>query len=102
MKSLHTRSLVALALVGATAFGAGAFGGKGPEFAAARNEAFTQADADGSGALSTDEFATFHEVLKAKLTAARFAHVDANGDGQVTAEELAEAKHGGCHGKDKD
>ena len=101
MKALQTRALAALALIGATALGAGA-GGRGPEFAAARDEAFAQADADGSGALSAEEFATFHDLMKARMAALRFARIDANGDGQVSAEELANAKRGGCHGKGRD
>jgi hypothetical protein len=99
MKAFHTSTLAALALVGATALGAAAGpGGKGPEFAAARDQAFAQADADGSGALSAEEFATFHELMKVKLAALRFARIDANGDGQVSAEELADARPRGCHG----
>jgi hypothetical protein len=94
---------LALALVGVTALGAGAFP-KGKEFTEARDAAFAEADADRSGALTPQEFTTFHEVMKSKLAAARFARIDANGDGQVSAEELAEAKpHGRCnHDKDAD
>jgi hypothetical protein len=61
-------------------------------FEAARTKAFAEADADGNGALSSDEFEAFHEAMRRALAAARFAKADANGDGLVTAEELAAAR----------
>jgi Ca2+-binding EF-hand superfamily protein len=90
----------AVALVGATALAAGAYP-KGKAFTEARDAAFAEADADRSGSLTADEFATFHEAMKSKLAAARFARMDVDGDGQITADELANAKRGSCHGKDK-
>jgi hypothetical protein len=56
---------------------------------AARTQAFAQADADGNGALSQDEFAGFHEAMQQAFAQNRFQKLDTNGDGQVTSDELA-------------
>ena len=67
---------------------------------AARAQAFAQADADGNGALSPQEFATFKSIMSQMRKSAWFSRVDANGDGQITLDELQAAhmnKHK-CHG----
>lgn len=89
----------AMALVGATVAGAGAWPGKA-EREAAVAEVFAEADADDSGALSADEFETFHDLMRQRMQAAMFTRADANGDGQLTLEELQAARppRGGRHG----
>ncbi len=49
---------------------------------------FSQADADGDGALSPDEFKTFQQLVQQHRAAARFQRLDANGDGKVTLDEI--------------
>jgi len=58
------------------------------EMEAERAALFAQADADGSGTLSLDEFKTFESLVHDKMAEHHFAHVDANGDGVVSLEEL--------------
>ena len=58
------------------------------EMEAERAAVFAQADADGNGALTLDEFKTFESLLRDKMTEHHFAHVDTNGDGTVTLQEL--------------
>jgi len=81
----------ALALVGATAVAARGWPDRG-EMDAAAAEVFAAADADGSGALSADEFASFHDLMRQRMQAAMFTRADANGDGQLTLEELQAAR----------
>ena len=71
------------------------------DFAAARDAAFKQADANGDGVLSSDEFKTFEQVLKQNMEARHFGRLDTNGDGVISAEELAAfpGPHHGCPGK---
>ena len=64
------------------------------ELEAERAALFTQADADGSGTLSLDEFKTFESLVRDTMTEHHFAHVDANGDGAVSLDEL-QADHPG-------
>jgi hypothetical protein len=56
--------------------------------AAAEATAFTQADTDGSGTLTADEFANYGELLRAQLEALHFTRLDTNGDGVLTKEEI--------------
>ena len=88
-----------MALLGATALPAAALANPA-DFAAARDKAFAEADADGNGVLTPDEFAAFHEALRHAFDAARFAKMDTNGDGVVSKDELAAAKppHRHCGG----
>ncbi len=58
------------------------------EMTAARDAAFVQADADKSGTLSPAEFTKFHELVRQQMEAARFKHLDTNGDGALSKEEL--------------
>lgn len=77
-------------------------GPRGEDFKAARDAAFKQADANGDGVLTQDEFATFEGALKQNLAAAHFKRLDANGDGAISADELAAFPGhgpGGCKGK---
>jgi hypothetical protein len=62
------------------------------QFQAAVSSAFAQADVDGNGALSPEEFANFQTILRTEMAKARFARADTNGDGQVTLEELQAAR----------
>lgn len=50
----------------------------------------TQYDEDGDGALSIDEFETLHSALIRERMVDRFQHLDNDGDGQVTEEEMQE------------
>jgi Ca2+-binding EF-hand superfamily protein len=78
-----------------------AFPGRGfgdpAEFEAVRDEVFAEADANGDGALSITEFATFHELLRDRMEQKRFAALDADGSGGVTLAELEAmtGRHGG-------
>ncbi len=97
----------ALALAGATLVAAQTVQAERPtkeERDAVRAETFAQADADGNGALSRDELATFGTLLRQRYKSDRFARIDANGDGQVTLEELQAAGPGkhGCKDKGPD
>jgi len=64
---------------------------------AARTAAFAEADANGDGALTPEEFETFHAAMKARKAQLRFAKLDADGNGQLTAAELE--SHRGHRGK---
>jgi hypothetical protein len=57
----------------------------GPGGPAMMQQLFDQADADGNGALSLEEFRTLHELREEAI----FNHLDTNGDGLVSADELA-------------
>ena len=58
------------------------------EIEAERAALFAQADADGNGTLSLDEFRTFESLLRDKMTERHFQHLDTNGDGGVSLDEL--------------
>jgi len=58
------------------------------DFAAAEAAAFAEADSNGDGKLTPEEFVTFGTLLRQKLEALRFSRLDANGDGALTQEEL--------------
>ena len=64
------------------------------EIEAERAALFAQADADGNGTLSLDEFKTFESLVREKMTERHFNHLDANGDGGVSLDEL-QADHPG-------
>src|SRR5262245_47809900 len=59
------------------------------EIEAERADFFTQADADGNNALSTTEVSYFLDQKRKARSARLFTCLDANSDGQVSAEELA-------------
>ena len=63
-------------------------GGDAADVAAAESAAFGEADADGDGKLTPDEFASFHELMREKLDALRFTQLDTDGDGGLTQAEL--------------
>ena len=48
----------------------------------------TSFDADGDGNLSIDEFEIFHSAMIRDAMVDRFQHLDADGDGKVTAGEM--------------
>src|SRR5262245_61345289 len=56
---------------------------------AERATLFAQADADGNKTLSAEEFVAFTEFEKAARLNHLFSCLDANSDGQVSADELA-------------
>jgi hypothetical protein len=58
------------------------------EMEAERAALFNQADADGNGTLSLDEFKTFESLVHDKMTERHFKQLDTNGDGAVSLEEL--------------
>jgi EF-hand domain pair len=69
----------------ATAECRGPGGPGGPGGAAMMQELFVQADADGNGALSLEEFRTLHSLREEAI----FTRLDTDGDGLVSADELA-------------
>ncbi len=58
------------------------------EIEAGRAALFAQADADGNGALSLNEFKTFESLMRDKMTEHHFNQLDTNGDGAVSLDEL--------------
>jgi hypothetical protein len=58
------------------------------EMEAERAALFTQADADGNGTLSLEEFKAFEALLRDKMADRHFNQLDTNGDGAVSLEEL--------------
>lgn len=101
MTKLLTRIAALTLVIGATAAVAQQDDGRRQAFEQARTTAFAQADADGNGALSPDEFGAFHESMKAQMEQHRFAKMDSNGDGQLSADEVQSGRRGkGCHDKD--
>lgn len=67
------------------------------EFQATQEEVFAEADANGDGVLSVTEFASFHELMRARMEASRFSTIDTDGSGGISLTELEAAKppHGG-------
>ena len=98
MKSITRWLAAALMLASTTAF---AEGNWQAQRQAMQAQAFAQADADGNGALSPQEFANYYNILQQQRGAHKFTRLDANGDGQVTLAELQAAPehHHGCPGK---
>ena len=87
------RILALAGLMSTLPVAASAFPGGDPaEFEAIREEVFTEADANGDGALSATEFASFHDLMRARMEASHFAKIDADGSGGITLEELEAAK----------
>jgi hypothetical protein len=58
------------------------------EMEAERAALFSQADADGNGTLSLEEFKTFESLVHDKMVERHFNQLDTNGDGGVSLEEL--------------
>jgi len=97
------RILALAGLLTALPVAASAFRGGDPaEFEAIRDEVFVEADANGDGVLTVTEFASFHDLMRSRMEESRFANIDADGSGGITAEELDAAKrpHGGRGGRD--
>ena len=55
---------------------------------------FAQADADGSGTLSVEEFKAFESSMRDKMTERHFQRMDTNGDAAVSLDELQAAGPG--------
>jgi Ca2+-binding EF-hand superfamily protein len=81
----------ALVLAGGTALAAPPWPDKAERDAAVA-AAFAEADADDNGALTAEEFESFHELMRQRMQGRLFARADANGDGQLTLEELQAAR----------
>jgi Ca2+-binding EF-hand superfamily protein len=89
MTKLSLLALTAiLASSPAFAFGPGGQRPSEEEIAAERTELLTAADADGDGALSAAEFATFTELAHAARIQRHFERIDEDGNGLVSSEEL--------------
>jgi hypothetical protein len=58
------------------------------EFEAQEATLFAQADANGDGVLSLDEFKTFQKLMRENMMAHHFQALDTNGDSGVSLEEL--------------
>jgi EF-hand domain pair len=88
------------AVLGASVAVAGAcdHGGRHEAMRAAVQASFTQADADGNGSLTADEFTAFQEAMRAQMAAHRFQRADTNGDGVVTLDELTQSMGRRHHG----
>ena len=102
MRTHPWRLGIAAALLGGLALGGRAlahFGASPDDFAAAESAAFTEADADHDGKLTLSEFTVFHDLLRQKLEALRFAALDTDGDGALTQAELAAGRPGGHGGR---
>ena len=76
------------------------------DVAAHQAERFAAIDADGNGAISPEEFANQRDTARAARSQDMVERLDQNGDGQLNAEELADAgpradgeKRGGGKGK---
>jgi Ca2+-binding EF-hand superfamily protein len=74
--------------------------GGGPGFAADLPALFAQADADGDGRLTPDEYQAFKKLVAQRRAEARFKRLDTDGDGTVSLAELqaAAAAHHECTG----
>ncbi len=93
--------MVAAVLVAGVPALAWAFGGPGdPEaMASVRAEVFAAADSDASGGLNLEEFRNFRDLVEEKRIELHFARLDANGDGQVSSEELSRGPMGCREGR---
>lgn len=58
------------------------------EARAAFGNFLTEYDANGDGTLSIEEFETLHSALIREMVVDRFQHLDADGDGAITEEEM--------------
>jgi hypothetical protein len=97
MTKLLTRIAAITLALGATTAVAGQDDARRQAFEQARTTAFAQADADGNGVLGPDEFGTYHEAMKAQMEQHRFAKMDSNGDGQLSADEVQSDRGPRCH-----
>lgn len=68
------------------------------EMEAHRSARFAEADADGNGSLSADEMMAMGQKRKSDRAARMIERLDANSDGEVSEEELAQ--HRGKRGQD--
>lgn len=60
----------------------------GEEARSALGAKLSDYDADGDGTLSIAEFETLHSAMIREMMVDRFQHLDADGDGRVTADEM--------------
>ena len=73
--------------------------GFGKDMAANLPDLFTQADSNGDGKLTLDEYKNLRTLIAEKRTEARFQKLDTAGTGAVTLDEMqaAIAAHAGHH-----
>jgi hypothetical protein len=99
MKKFRAHALALVAAVCALPATARAFppGVDPSAFQAIQQEVFTEADANGDGVLSSEEFASFHELMRARMEAEMFTKIDTDGSGGISLTELQAARppHGG-------
>ena len=62
------------------------------EFQAIQEEVFTEADVNGDGVLSATEFASFHELVRARMDELMISNIDTDGSGGVSLTELQAAR----------
>ena len=94
MMKFRARALALAAALCALPVTARAFppGVDASEFQAIQQEVFTEADANGDGVLSTEEFASFHELMRARMDEAMFTNIDTDGSGGISLTELQAAR----------
>jgi len=101
---MHARTLL---LAGAIALSASPIlaHGFGKDMAANLPDLFAQADSNGDGKLTLDEYRNLQALIAAKRTETRFQKLDADGSGAVTLDEIQAAMaahadhHRGCTAK---
>ncbi len=87
LQRISVMAALTIAALGSPVLGSGSADPRA-DFAAAETAAFTEADTDGDGTLTLDEFTKFNELLRQKLDALRFNRLDTNGDGVLSKDEL--------------
>jgi hypothetical protein len=88
LRVLTFAAAAALAPVAVLAHGGRGGHGCGQALQAELPALFAQADANGDGSLTPDEFRTFKDLVAQKRAELMFQKLDANGDGKVTLDEI--------------
>lgn len=94
MKKFRTHALAFAALACALPATAHAFppGVDPAELQAIQQEVFSEADANGDGVLSVTEFASFHELMRARMEETMFTNIDTDGSGGLSLTEIQAAR----------